>query len=108
MHDLALVGHLVELTREEHRAVEARIERTVLVDRTALDLDASQHVVPARLRFGLHRFEIVAAQLPEVLQRLLGRNERRRHAGAYLLAAAGCEMHLGHGMFAVTDFCPSG
>jgi hypothetical protein len=108
MHDLALVGHLVELTREEHRPVEARIERTVLVVRTALYLDASQHIVPARLRLGLHRFEIVATQFPEVLQRLFGRNERRRHAGAYLLAAAGREMHLGHGMFARDGLLPFG
>ena len=100
VHDLARSGHFIEFTREKHRTVQARIEGAHLLFGAALDLDAAQHFVPALLRLGLDGLEVVGPQLPEILNGLFGRDERRSHAGADLLAAAGREVHLRHGVSA--------
>ena len=89
----------VELAREERRAVEARIEGAHLLVAAPLDADAAQDVVPALLRLGRHRLEVVTAQLAlEVAHGLLGGDERRGDAHVDLLAAPRGEVHLGHGM----------
>ena len=101
MHDLARGGHLVELAREEHRTVEARIEGAVLVERAARDLDGAEHLVPACFGTHPHRVETALAQLPEVLESLLLGNERRGDARRDLLSARGREVHLRHGVLAL-------
>ena len=102
MHRAAVGGDFVEFAREERRTVEARVEGAVLLLGAALDLDASQHLVPALLRTGLHLVEVGIADLGvEVAHGLLRGDERRSDARRNLLAAARGEVHLGSGMVAL-------
>ena len=98
VYDLAVGRHLIELAGEEHRTVETRIEGAVLVDAAALDLDGTQHLVPALAGLLLHPIEVHVTQLLEILESLLARDERRGDADVHLLAARGREVHLGHGV----------
>ena len=100
MQDIAVLVDLVELTREQGRTVEARIERAVLIYGSSRNLDASEHLVPACLGFRFYGFEIVLAQLFEVLHGLHLRDERRGHARRDLLAAPGFEAYPHEGVFA--------
>ena len=100
MHRIAFGVDLVEFAREKRRTVEARIERAVLVRRASLDFNTSEHLVPACLGFRFYGFEIVLAQLFEVLHGLHLRDERRGHARRDLLAAPGFEAYPHEGVFA--------
>ena len=101
VNDFALRVLLVERAREEHRAVEARIERAEVVDVQRLHLYLAQHVVPCLASTSLHSVEIVVAKLLEVLYSLLLRDERRGDAHVELLAALCLEAYDGSGVVAL-------
>ena len=101
MYDFALHILLVERAWEEHRAVEARIERAEVVDVLRLHLYLAQHVVPCLASARLHSVEIVVAKLLEVLYSLLLRDERRGDAHVELLAALCLEAYDGTGVVAL-------
>ena len=71
-----------------------------MIRSAARDLDFTKDFIPAGLRLVFHRFEIVLAQLFEVLHGLHLRDERRGSACCYLLSAPGFETYPHKGMFA--------
>ena len=109
MHRFARSVDLVEFAREKRRTVEARVKRAVLIRSSSRDFDTSQHVVPAFLCPGLHRFEIIRSQLRfEVSQGLLRGDERRGHADRHLLATHRRKVYLSHGVVTFDRFAAFG
>ena len=95
VHVIAVPGNLIEGAREQHRAVQARVERAQVVNIAVRGTDAAQHLVPALPPLFLDDIEVVVSQFLEVEQGLVNADKRRRDAGRHLLATTGGKPHDG-------------
>ena len=104
MDGLSVRPDLEEPAREKERAVEARVERALLVRRAAFHADAPERLVPRGPSARGHNVECVGGRsklrpsrgrdaiycvrnLQQVALGLFGADEARGHAHMYLLAA---------------------
>ena len=88
MDNLAFGGNLMELAREDQRAVEAGVEDALLVEIRPFDLDPPQYLVPCLATFLNDFVELLVAELLQILLGLFNTDEGRGYAAVNLGSAS--------------------